>query len=72
MRFPCKLEGFHFGTNFVAWVGRFYKNIQSCVLNNGNSSDYFYGVRQGDPLSSYLFAIAEYILGIPIGQNSQI
>ena len=35
------LEAFNFGADFVAWVGTFYKNIQSCVLNSGNSPDYF-------------------------------
>ena len=47
-------EVFNFGPNFIPWVDTFYKNIQSCVINNGCSSDYFTlerGVRQGDPLS---------------------
>ena len=33
------LEAFNFGTDFSSWVGTFHKIIQSCVLNNGNSSD---------------------------------
>jgi len=50
------LESFNFGPNVIRWVMTFYKNIQSCVINNGITSNYFTiprGVRQGDPLSPY-------------------
>ena len=46
------LESFNFGPEFVGWVKTFYKNIQSCIINNGTTSDFFIlerGVRQGDP-----------------------
>ena len=33
--FGC-LESFNFGPDFSRWVKTFYKNIQSCVINNGN------------------------------------
>ena len=49
--FGC-LEAFNFSPDFCRWVKTFCKNIQSCVINNGNVSDYFFlgrGVRQGDP-----------------------
>ena len=38
--FGC-LEALNFGPDFSPWAKTFYKNIQSCVINNGNVSDYF-------------------------------
>ena len=51
------LELFNFGPDFIKWVNIFYKNIQSCVINNGLSSHYF-SIERGDPLSPYLFVTA--------------
>ena len=72
--FSC-LEAFNFGLNFINWVKMFYTNIQSYVINNGMASDYFTserGVRQGDPLSPYLFILAVESLAISIRQNVDI
>ena len=69
------LKNCGFGTSLRQWVKLFYSNIQSCVLNNGWSSEYFQlsqGVRQGDPLSPYLFVLAVEILAIAIRKDENI
>ena len=53
----------------------FYTNISSCVINNGTTSTYFAvdrGVRQGDPLSPYLFVLGVEILAHMIRVNENI
>ena len=69
------LGAFGFGPSLKSWVETFYKNIFSCVINNGICISYFEvqrGDRQGDPLSPYLFIIAAELLAITIRNRTDI
>ena len=69
------LTKFGFGCTFKSMIKMMYNDIESCVINNGYSSSVFTlqrGVRQGCPLSPYLFLIGAEILGIMFRQSTQI
>ena len=58
--------------SFITWIRTFYKNITSCVVNNGFFTLSFQvkrGVRQGNPLSPSLFIIVLELLAISIRNN---
>ena len=66
------LEDFNFGPDFIKWVKTLYNGTSSCIVQNGNVSDFFTlerGVRQGCPLSALLFILAIEVIACKIRQN---
>ena len=69
------LEKFNFGESFIIWTRLFYINISSCIMNNGVATPPFSigrGVRQGDPLSPYLFSLTLETLLTAMKQTQDI
>lgn len=69
------LDFFNFGESLKKWIKVIYKNSRSKVINNGHISKEIplsRGVKQGCPLSPYLFIIAIEILAIKIRRNNAI
>jgi len=69
------LELFGFGKSFIDIVTMFYRNINSSVIVNFDTSkrfDIHRGVRQGCPISPFLFLLATELLCLRINQNETL
>jgi len=69
------MEHYGYPNKFINWIKMLYKNIGSCILNNGHISEVFNptrGVRQGCPISPYLFIIGAEIMASFIRENNNI
>ena len=69
------LKRYGFGTEFVNFIKTLLFDAQSCVINNGYTTDYFKlerGTRQGDPLSAYSFLLVFEVLLIQVREDIDI
>ena len=70
------LERMGFGSKWISWINWCISTTSFSILFNGSSTSFFKssrGLKQGDPLSPYLFVIgmeaSSYLLKHPIEGN---
>ena len=64
-----------YGDSLRNWVKVFYTEIESAVINNGLATNWFKptsGVRQGCPLSPYLFILTTELMSTKIRQSNEV
>ena len=69
------LRAFGFGDYMISLIEICLYNFQSAVINNGHRSEFFSltrGLKQGDPISSYLFLLVAETIAIKIRQSKEI
>lgn len=65
----------HFPVTLISWVQTLYNKASSCVLVNGQYSNWFRlgrGCRQGDPISPYLYLICAQIMSLMLRNNNNV
>ena len=64
-----------FREDFIQWIRTLLCNASICVMNNRFSTGYFNlnrGIRQGDPLSAYLFFLCPQVLLVRIRNDASV
>ena len=69
------LQKYGFGERFLKWIQILIKNQESCVVNGGITTKFFSlyrRLRQGDPISAFLFILALEVSFVLIKSNNII
>ena len=69
------LKSYIIGSEFISWMKLLYHNITSCTVNNGHLSPSFElsrRVRQGCPLSAFLFILVSEIISLYLKSDKSI
>ena len=69
------LKKFGFGNNFASWIETLIWKQESSAIDGGNTTQYFHlerEVRQGDPISAYIFILSLEVLSFLVRNNKDI